>query len=304
MYQKLTIKAIKELAAPQTWPASILPVLLAGACSFTLYRRFSWGIFFLLLGISILLQSAVNTFNDYYDFIRGNDTEDNFFDKNDASIIYNHLNPKTALLVGSVFLGLALFGGLYLVIHCGWPLFWLGLVGAIVICLYSAGPLPISYLPIGEFISGFMMGSLLPMAAIFALSNQFAWHDIYYCIPLILSIGTILLTNNTCDIERDIPAGRKTLPILLGKRISARLHVWSFTAVIFFIFFLAYWHFPHTIWLGILLLLHSIPYFIKLWNMQFTAQNRRNAMQNTLQMTILINSYYIIIVLLEGLLFG
>ena len=158
MYEKLTGKAVKELAAPQTWPASILPVLIAGALSFTLCGALPIGIFALLLLISVLLQSAVNTLNDYFDFVKGTDTAQNSVDTSDASIIYNQLHPKTALAVGCAFLASALLGGLYLVFRCGWPLLVIGLLGALAIYFYSGGPYPISYMPIGEAVSGIMMG--------------------------------------------------------------------------------------------------------------------------------------------------
>ncbi|MCL2154522.1 MAG: prenyltransferase [Leptospirales bacterium] len=304
-YEPLTFKAIKELVSPHTLSASILPVLLAGALSYTLYNSFSLIYFLLLMAISILMQFAVNTFNDYFDYIKGTDREDNFFDKSDASIVYNNINPKAALMLGIFFLSLALLGGLYLVWQFGLPLLVIGFLGAFTVYFYSGGPYPISYLPIGEFISGFMMGGLLPMAAIYVLTetgHALSLQTLYYCAPLIIGIGLILLTNNTCDVERDTIAGRHTLPILLGKKLSGRLLFFCFLFLIAVIAHLSFYHFRYGIWLILLLVAHSALYLKRIWQMEFTAVNRSNAMKTTLVLTTITNCYYILIVFLGKML--
>lgn len=39
-------------------------------------------------------------------------------------------------------------------------------------------------------------------------------------LPLIFGIGMILFTNNTCDIEKDIEAQRKTISVVLGRETA------------------------------------------------------------------------------------
>ena len=304
LYKPMTIKSIRELAAPQTWPASILPIMLAAALSYTVYQSFSLFDFILLMVLSILLQSSVNTLNDYFDFIKGTDKEDNSFDINDASIIYNHINPKTALKVGIIFLGLALLGGLYFVFQSGWPLLILGGLGTLTVYVYSGGPYPISYLPLGEVVSGMMMGGLLPMAALYIFSGTFSWTSLYNCLPLIIGIALILLTNNTCDIERDTEAGRHTLPILLGSQASAKVWFFGFLADVALVVCLSFYTFRAGFWLVFPLLIHYGFYLKRLWNMPFTTVNRRQAMQTTLLLTTVVNSYYILIILWAGVFSG
>ncbi|MCL1918983.1 MAG: prenyltransferase [Peptococcaceae bacterium] len=306
LYKPLTAKSLKELAAPQTWPAGILPILLAAALSYTVYQTFSLFSFALLLVLSILLQSAVNTLNDYFDFVKGTDREDNFFDKKDASIIYNHMNPKTAFKVGMVFLGLALIGGLYLVFQAGWPLLVFGFLGAATVYFYSGGPYPISYLPLGEAVSGVMMGGLLPMAALYVFNGAQAlsWATLYDCLPLILSIGLILFTNNTCDIARDTEAGRHTLPILLGHKVSAKIWFFGFLLEVALIAHISFYSFRPGFWLIFPLLICYGFYLKRLWRMEFTPGNRRQAMQTTLLLTTVVNGCYILIILWAGVFSG
>ena len=47
-----------------------------------------------LLAICILMQASVNTFNDYYDFVKGADSEEDNVDVTDAVLVYNHINPR------------------------------------------------------------------------------------------------------------------------------------------------------------------------------------------------------------------
>ena len=58
-----------ELAAPHTWPASILPVLVATSCAIVHSPTLDVPMVCALLAICILMQASVNTFNDYYDFV-------------------------------------------------------------------------------------------------------------------------------------------------------------------------------------------------------------------------------------------
>ena len=44
------------------------------------------------------MQSSVNTFNDYYDYVKGTDSSDDDVDPTDAVLIYNNVNPTCALV--------------------------------------------------------------------------------------------------------------------------------------------------------------------------------------------------------------
>ena len=70
-YERFTLKMAVELAAPHTWPASILPVLVATSCAVVHSPALDVLMVCALLAICILMQASVNTFNDYYDFVKG-----------------------------------------------------------------------------------------------------------------------------------------------------------------------------------------------------------------------------------------
>lgn len=224
-----------QIAAPHTWPAAILPALIAMACAAANGYTVSAVMALVLLAICILMQAAVNTFNDYYDYVKGSDSAEDNVDPTDAVLVYNNVNPRSALMLAVGFLVVAFALGAYVIWQAGWIPLVIGIVGAIVVVLYSAGKTPISYLPIGELMSGFVMGGLIPLACYQALTKCFDPLMLIWALPTIIGVGLIMLTNNTCDVEKDIESGRKTLPVLLGRsRARALYHalVWIWIALI------------------------------------------------------------------------
>lgn len=232
-----------QLAAPHTWPASIFPVLLAvalavasgGRCGVEMasgscfegtgvaaagsgvgFGTVSGLMVCVLLTISVFMQSAVNTINDYFDYVKGTDTVENQADPTDAVLVYNNVDPKAALRFAIALIVAAFAMGCWVIWCAGWVPLVIACVGVVIIFLYSGGRTPISYLPIGELVSGFTMGGLITLASFQALTLRFDWMVLVYAIPLMLGIALIMMTNNGCDIEKDLLANRRTLPVLLG----------------------------------------------------------------------------------------
>lgn len=224
-----------QIAAPHTWPAAILPALIAMACAAANGHAVSAVMALVLLAICILMQAAVNTFNDYYDYVKGSDSAEDNVDPTDAVLVYNNVNPRSALMLAVGFLVVAFALGAYVIWQAGWIPLAIGIVGAIVVVLYSAGKTPISYLPIGELMSGFVMGGLIPLACYQAITKCFDPIMLVWALPTIIGVGLIMLTNNTCDVEKDIESGRKTLPVLLGRSRARTLYhalVWIWIALV------------------------------------------------------------------------
>ena len=216
-YANLTPVMIVQLSAPHTWSAAIMPVLLSAAIAAPQVSQFPVALFACLLLICILMQSAVNTLNDYMDYVKGADTLDNQLDPTDAVLVYNNVNPKQVLALVFCQLGLGLLLGIYVIAQTGWTPLAIGAVGALVLVAYSVGKTPLSYLPVGEFASGFTMGGLEVLACSYVITGSFSFLPLLISVPLICTIGLINFTNNTCDIEKDVLANRKTLSVVLGR---------------------------------------------------------------------------------------
>ena len=114
--------------------------------------------------------------------------------------------------------------GAYVIWVAGWIPLAIGIVGALFVVLYSAGKTPLSYLPIGELVSGGVMGGLIPLACYQALTGVFDLRALLWAVPTIIGVGLVMLTNNTCDVEKDACAGRRTLPVLLGRPQARSLY--------------------------------------------------------------------------------
>lgn len=222
---RLTFRAALGLAAPHTWgAASLFPTFFGAALAASDTGRLDLPMFFVLLVIIVLMHSAVNTLNDYYDFVKGTDTVENSDDPSDAILVYNRLDTRQVFRLGLIYLALAALLGIYVVVRSGFVPLIIGLVGGLTIVGYSAGKLPVSYLPFGELVSGFVMGGLIPLAVYASLTGRLDFWVLLKAIPFILGIALIMMTNNTCDIERDTSAGRNTLPVLTGRVRARRIY--------------------------------------------------------------------------------
>lgn len=225
-YDRFTPTLAFQLAAPQTWAAALTPVLLSYVyCGITYSGKLNILYALMLLCVSIATQSAANVLNDYADYKKGTDSlENSSEDAFDAVLVYNNLNPRSVLGFGVALLVVAVGLGVYLASQTSWLLLVIGVIGALTIVFYSGGRTPISYLPIGEVVIGFVMGGLIPLACCYALSGILEPLVLIVALPCMFGIGMILFTNNTCDIEKDIPAQRRTASVVLGRARAVRTY--------------------------------------------------------------------------------
>jgi len=298
-YERFTLRMALNLAAPHTWPASIVPALVA-SCAAALVQPISLSMALVLLVIVVLMQASVNTFNDYYDYVKGTDSEDDNVDASDAVLVYNNVNPRSALFLAIGFLAAAFLLGVYAIAVAGFVPLVIALIGALFVVLYSAGSSPISYLPLGEVVSGVVMGGLIPLAAYQVLTGVLDFTVLLWAIPTMLGVGLIMFTNNTCDIERDIPAGRKTLPVVLGreravKAYRAALIVWAIDIVVN----VALWFTPGLLVLPFMLLA-AYPQLKALFANPFTPERRLQAMPQILGVNITLGAFYAASILASG----
>jgi 1,4-dihydroxy-2-naphthoate octaprenyltransferase len=223
-FDRLGFTAALELAAPHTWGASVVPVVAASAISLTLYGTFSLPLFFSLLLTVICLQSAVNTLNDLSDYLSGIDRPENCDDPHDAAMIFHRPRPLSVLLFGAGLIVLAFLCGLYALYVSGPALLLFGAAGVAVIILYCVGGASLSRLPLGEFFSGFSLGTIVMVACVYAYAGELTPQTVALSAPVAVTIALIMLTNNISDIERDAPSGRRTLPVLMGRKRAVVLH--------------------------------------------------------------------------------
>ena len=291
-YNRFTAKMAFDLAAPHTWPASIVPVAIAASLAIATGFPISATLTIALLGICILMQSSVNTFNDYYDYVKGTDSSDDDVDPTDAVLIYNNVNPTCALVYAIALLVAAFILGVYVIYHAGPIPLAIGVIGAVFVVLYSAGKTPISYLPLGEAVSGIVMGGLIPLACYQVLTGLLTPLAVLWAVPEILGIGLIMFTNNTCDIEKDAAAHRRTLSVLLNREKARRLYhaiTWLWLIAIILIVGI---FFTRGLIMLPFLLLSTYPLLKALRNNPLAPQSRQAAMSQICSVNIALGAWY------------
>jgi 1,4-dihydroxy-2-naphthoate octaprenyltransferase len=107
---------------------------------------------------------------------------------------------------------------LYLVLVGGWTILALGLLSALGGFLYSAGPRPIAYTAASEVAVFLFMGVLIVVIAYAVQSAALSPGVFLAALPIGGPVAAILLANNIRDMESDRRGGRRTLPIVLGRR--------------------------------------------------------------------------------------
>lgn len=214
----MTFKTIVKAAEPKTFTASIFPVALG--CAYAFYKQGSihLGYALLLMMGMILVQSVTNMINDYYDYKRQTDTVEKSDEKLLLSGELTVIELKELIIILS---GMAIAIGSYfaLTLHLG--IFLVMLIALLGLFSYSGGPLPISYTPFGEILSGFLMGMMVIVTVIFILTGDVTSASFWFALPTFFYVGLLLLTNNISDWKEDQAAGRKTLVILCGGERAA-----------------------------------------------------------------------------------
>jgi len=222
----MSFKSIIKLMDIKTLVAGLVPVILG-----SIYSKYAFGklnIFYLILLViaMILIQSATNMINDYFDFKSGADSKKSGDEK---ALVSGEITPKQVLFTILLYQLIAFMIGILIASQTSYYILLVAVIGGIISISYAFGPIPISYTPIGEIVSGVTMGIGITTTVIYIQSGIFNLNTILVAIPTALFIGTILLTNNLSDIEEDREVGRKTLPIVIGIKNAEKL--WIFNVI-------------------------------------------------------------------------
>jgi 1,4-dihydroxy-2-naphthoate octaprenyltransferase len=166
------------------------------------------------LGGALLIQIGTNLANDYYDHLRGGDTEERV---GPIRVTQSGLIPPEAVKRATfLVLGLALIPGLYLVWIGGMPILLVGLASLVCAVAYTGGPFPLAYHGLGDLFVFLFFGLV-------AVGGTF-WVQALSFGPEVLLAGAgmgalstaILAVNNLRDLETDERAGKRTVAVRLG----------------------------------------------------------------------------------------
>lgn len=205
---------------PRVFTAAYVPMGIAAAAALR------DGVFQLLpfvlalIGV-MLLQTAANLVNEYYDFKRGADELK--VAGQGMAIKHFGLTPREIGIGAVVTLVGGCLIGLFLLTQSGPMLLWIGLGGALVAVTYTAGPFPLAYHGLGEVAAGIFMGPMIVIGAYYVMSRGQIAPDLWLIsIPAALMVAAILHANNLRDMDADRAVNKRTLAVLLG-RDAARI---------------------------------------------------------------------------------
>ncbi|MEX0722956.1 MAG: 1,4-dihydroxy-2-naphthoate polyprenyltransferase [Gracilimonas sp.] len=259
-----------EAARPQTLAAAIVPVMVGASLAFE-SEILNWTNTTVALVCAMLIQIGTNFANDYFDFVKGSDTDERIgFRRATAAGL---ITPQQMLNATILTMALAFFLGLYLVWSAGWIILVIGLLSLLFGILYTGGPFPLGYNGLGDVFVFLFFGIVAVMTTYYINALEWSEGSFWASLAVGALCVNILVVNNLRDVEQDKISGKKTLGVLFGERVLKIEYT--------FMVFLAYVIPPHFsvqmdygawIFLPLLVLPLAIYYVYKIWTEEDKAQ--------------------------------
>ncbi len=206
-----------------SFTASVIPVLLGTALAYQ-DGFFNFQMFVLALVGAVLIQAGTNLTNDYYDYKSGVDRLDDLgVQQAGPSMVIQRglLSERTVLGSGVLCLLIGAVIGFYLVSKSGLGLLVPGLLSVAAAYFYTARPVALAYLALGELTVFFFMGPMIVLGAYYVQTATVSWEAFLMSLPVALLVTSILHANNLRDIHRDRERGKRTVANLTGERFAA-----------------------------------------------------------------------------------
>jgi 1,4-dihydroxy-2-naphthoate polyprenyltransferase len=237
---KLFMMAIRAYA----FPASIIPIIYGSIIAVLLNPglKFNYLNFFITLIGALAIHVTTNLVNDIYDFKKG-------IDKEDKEIGIPHggsqvlsmglVSKKFMKIVGMLSTIIAIATGIYLYTQAGNWIIYLSAFGLLSAIYYTASPIALKYKALGDVQVFLSFGTGMTLGAYIVQTHEFSWIPVILSIPFGLLIDAILHSNNIRDLNFDGKFGVKTLPILIGERLSFYFYYFlilgAYTSIIIFV---------------------------------------------------------------------
>ena len=214
------LKLWVEGARLRTLPLAIAPVAI-GAGAADSVQAFDLTLSLLALAVALFLQIGVNYANDYSDGIRGTDD----YRVGPLRLTGSKsVKPEAVKLAAFGFFGLAAASGLAIVLITG--MFWLiavGLAAIVAAWFYTGGKSPYGYAGLGELAVFVFFGLVATIGTTFIQVGFIEFNAVLGGIASGLFASAVLMVNNIRDIETDKLASKKTLAVILGKKLATGL---------------------------------------------------------------------------------
>jgi 1,4-dihydroxy-2-naphthoate polyprenyltransferase len=205
---------------PFTLPASVVPVLVGTALAVS-HGRFDGVLFILTLAGSVLVQIGTNLVDEYTDHLQGGSRGKVLAP---YKVIALGLLSSQAVRAGAIVsFGVATVIGLYLVAVTNWSLLLVCAASLVVAYSYSAGPLPLGNIGLGEPLVFVFMGLLMVMATYYVQTSMLSREALLAALPVACLVTAILVVNDLRDIEEDRQSGKVTAVSRFGPGFGLEL---------------------------------------------------------------------------------
>lgn len=212
---------------PKTLPAAIVPVVVGSAVAAS-QDVFEWLPATVALVCAVLIQIGTNLANDYFDFMKGADSEHRL---GPTRVTQSGLiAPATVRNAMIIVFSLTFFLGLYLVAVGGWPILVIGVASLFCAVIYTAGPYPLAYIGLGDVFVFLFFGIVAVTGTYFAQAVSWSAEALVASLPIGAISTAILVVNNYRDIDTDAAAGKRTLAVRIGRTATRMEYLLLLTA--------------------------------------------------------------------------
>jgi 1,4-dihydroxy-2-naphthoate octaprenyltransferase len=186
----------------------LLPYLLGQTIAFGTGHWRSQGIGWLgFLGILFVL-TAVELFNEYFDFKDGGDR---IFSAKQPDI------PEWFFKLGIASLGAAFVIGIILSFLAGWLVILFCLVGFMGAYFYVGPPIRWAYRGFGEMVIGFCYGPFMVLGSYYIQAQKLSFIPFFASLIVGLSVFCLAILNEIPDYYQDMLVGKRNLVVRFGK---------------------------------------------------------------------------------------
>jgi len=201
---------------PKTLAAAVVPVLTGASIAWN-HELFRADTTLVALFCAFAIQIGTNFANDYFDFVKGADTDERLgFERATAAGLISPKAMRTATILSML---IAFLAGLYLVWVGGWIILAIGLLSLLFGVLYTGGPYPLGYNGLGDIFVFIFFGVVAVTGTYYVNALEWSAVSFWASIPVGALCVNILVVNNLRDVEQDRVANKRTLGVLFGERV-------------------------------------------------------------------------------------
>ncbi len=216
IWQMSKVSAWINAARPKTWVAAFLPVAVAWVLAFKVGVNHALMLWALLS--ALLLQIATNFWNDYFDDIKGSDSDARLGPRR---LLQQKIATRKQVSVVATLLSLLSFvAAIPIFMERGWALALLGILCLLMAISYTGGPFPLAYLGLGEVFVLIFFGWVATYFSYFVGTGVWSFSAGVLGVQVGLLSCTLITINNLRDYPEDKKSKKNTLVVMGGERFG------------------------------------------------------------------------------------